>query len=420
MLKKLLMAAAGAVVIAFGVGETLYAATLSVVARGLDSPRGLTFGPDGALYVTEAGKGGTGNCIPAPGAGTDGVVMCYGATGAVTRIQNGQQERVITGLPSLATPIPNTSFTYNAFGPQDIQFDSTGKAYAVIGLGSSPEQRDNVLKVPEFGQLIAINQLNSGSPWIKLADLAAYEGLYNPDSTGSSLYNPYQNGIDSNPYAFLIQENTAYIVDAAGNDLFKVKTDGSGLELVTIFPERPVTDPATGETIAMQSVPTSIATGSDGALYIGELTGYPNPDGAARIFRVSADNQPVVYAEGFSQIVDLAFDNQGGLYVLEFASTSLASLDTIPSGALIYIAPDGSRKTIASEGLLFPTALALASNGDIYISNRGYISGQGQVVHIAVSEPSYATSILAFGVFIIAVRLLCKQKLSSPVKSYIE
>lgn len=420
MLKKLLMAAAGAVMIAFGVAETSYAVTLNVVATGLDSPRGLTFGPDGSLYVTEAGRGGTGGCIPAPGAGTDGVVMCYGATGAVTRIQNGQQERVITGLPSLATPIPNTSFTYNAFGPQDIQFDSTGKAYAVIGLGSSPEQRDNVLKIPEFGQLIAINQLNSVSPWTKLADLAAYEGLYNPDSTGSSLYNPYQNGIDSNPYAFLIQGNTAYIVDAAGNDLFKVKTDGSGLELVTIFPERPVTDPDTGETIGMQSVPTSIATGPDGALYVGELTGYPNPDGAARIFRVGADNQPVIYADGFSQIVDFTFDDQGGLYILEFASTSLVSPDTIPYGALIYVAPDGTRKTIASEGLLYPTALALASNGDIYISNRGYVSGQGQVVQIAVPEPSSGASILAFGIFIIVVRSSRKQKLSSPIKNYIE
>jgi glucose/arabinose dehydrogenase len=37
----------------------------AVVATGLDSPRGLSFGPDGALYVAEAGVGGTGTSVAA-------------------------------------------------------------------------------------------------------------------------------------------------------------------------------------------------------------------------------------------------------------------------------------------------------------------------------------------------------------------
>src|SRR5215218_5482548 len=34
-------------------------ANVSVFAEGLDNPRGLEFGPDGTLYVTEGGQGGT-------------------------------------------------------------------------------------------------------------------------------------------------------------------------------------------------------------------------------------------------------------------------------------------------------------------------------------------------------------------------
>src|ERR687898_508357 len=55
------------------------ASTVTVVMSGLDNPRGLAFGPQGALYVAEAGRGGDGPCFFLRG-GT----RCYGATGAVS------------------------------------------------------------------------------------------------------------------------------------------------------------------------------------------------------------------------------------------------------------------------------------------------------------------------------------------------
>ena len=39
--------------------------SFEVVASGLDNPRHLSFSPTGALYVVEAGRGGSGPCVTA-------------------------------------------------------------------------------------------------------------------------------------------------------------------------------------------------------------------------------------------------------------------------------------------------------------------------------------------------------------------
>ena len=71
-----------AVAIAATTAATAAAQDLDVVTDGLSNPRGMAFGPDGRLYVSEAGRGGSGACVEAPEAGR----ACYGATGAVTRV----------------------------------------------------------------------------------------------------------------------------------------------------------------------------------------------------------------------------------------------------------------------------------------------------------------------------------------------
>ena len=72
---------------------------VTVVMSGLDNPRGLAFGPEGALYVAEAGRGGGGPCVMLRMA-----LQCYGPSGAVTRYWKGVQERILTGLPSQVNP----------------------------------------------------------------------------------------------------------------------------------------------------------------------------------------------------------------------------------------------------------------------------------------------------------------------------
>src|SRR5438067_10137921 len=108
---------------------------ITVIAQGLDNPRGIAFGPEGALYVVEAGRGGAGPCTPGE---LFGAPICYGPSGAVTRVLNGDQRRVATGLGSFAHA--DGGF---AFGPHDIAIGGEGAAYVTVGgcfAGVTPAQ----------------------------------------------------------------------------------------------------------------------------------------------------------------------------------------------------------------------------------------------------------------------------------------
>ena len=58
----LLVAVMAGLVLTVAATSAAAAPATTVVMSGLDNPRGLTFGPNDALYVAEAGRGGTQPC----------------------------------------------------------------------------------------------------------------------------------------------------------------------------------------------------------------------------------------------------------------------------------------------------------------------------------------------------------------------
>ena len=389
-------------VAAFSGIKAASAASFSVIADGLYNAGGLSFSPDGDLYVTEAGIGGSGACVP-PASG-QGDFLCYGTSGAVTKIEKGKTERILTGLPSLALPDGT-----GAGGPRDIKFDATGKPYVLIGYGANPAFRDRNLGNTDLGKIIAPD-FNTNS-WTSVADLANYELANNPDG----------GDVGSNPLGFVIDGNKLVAADAGANDLLSVNTAGSNLQAITTFPEdiltnpvfppsdspsnEPAQVPSQGEVVRSQfptqPVPSSVAKGPDGAYYISQFTGFPFPEGGAKIYRVGADGKPTVFADGFTQLTDLQFDSAGNLYALQYANQSAWKGDF--DGSVIKIAPDGTRTTLLSgNGLESPSALTIGSDGAVYVTNRGDRPGQGQILKIentkSIPEPDSALGVLAIAV----------------------
>jgi hypothetical protein len=143
-----------------------------------------------------------------------------------------------------------------------------------------------------------------------------------------------------------------------------------------LFPGLP-----TGTQIPYESVPTTVAVRpQDPNVYVGQLTGFPFPPGAANVRGIRPDRSTFVYASGFTNIVDIAWSPKGSFYVLEITSAGLLAGD--PTGALIKVWPNGTKQTVASTGLVTPTAVAIARNGDVYVSNYGTSAGMGEVVNL--------------------------------------
>jgi hypothetical protein len=326
---------------------------VTVVASGMDSPRGLEIVGERSFLVAEAGKGGSGPC----GEGPEGEV-CVGRSGAVTHVLSGVPHPLVD-LPSLAPPDGS-----GALGPHDVGMGSDGALYATVGLAGSPESRE------QFGRrgILLGHLVRAGSAGVEdVADLAAYEARRNPDG----------GAVDSNPYGLLRLRGRSVVTDAGGNSLLRV-TDEGRIRTLAVFPDRIID--FGGEDFPLQAVPTSVVRGPDGAFYVAQLTGFPFPEGAARVFRVVPGERPEVYARGFTNIIDIAFDARGNLYVLEIAHNGLASAE--PYGALSRMSPTGETTVLLDEGLVFPTSVALAGRHELFVINCGVCPGGGQLLKV--------------------------------------
>jgi hypothetical protein len=87
------------------------------------------------------------------------------------------------------------------------------------------------------------------------------------------------------------------------------------------------------------------------------------------IFKFTWDGRQSVFASGLTGPRDLAFDNAGNLFVVDYASSGL-----VGNAAIYKITPNGVRTTFAS-GLSYPAYLAVDSSGNVFVAdyNQGVI-----------------------------------------------
>lgn len=316
---------------------------VTTVASGLDSPRGLEFGPDGGLYVATVG---------------DGV-----DDGAVVRLdlRRGTTTTVVDGLPTFIDAVGDR------VGAHDVTFQGRGNMYVPIGLGHDPAVR------PADTSLATLLRVTPGGAHRVLADLGDHEAEENPDG-----------GLpDSNPHSAAAVPGGVVVADAGANSLVHVANGRGDVSTLAVFPDREVISD-TGP-VTVQSVPNSVTVGPDGAYYVGELTGFPFVPGESRVYRVTPDGSVEVFAEGFTSIIDLTFDADGNLYVLEIVKAGLLTAFTTGdfTGALVKVTPEGERTELAEGQLFAPGGVAAGDDGALYVTTSTFFGDElGTVVRI--------------------------------------
>jgi hypothetical protein len=202
---------------------------------------------------------------------------------------------------------------------------------------------------------------------------------------------------ESNPYGLGVLPNgDALVADAAGNDLIRVSPDGDAttmarFDLATVgtdhLPPELIEELGLPPEITAEAAPTSVAIGKDGAVYVGELKGFPFRPGSSLVWRIDPDadgascsvNVPdpdcTIAADGFTGIQDIAIDqNNGTLYVYELAADGVLAFEEgfesgeFPPAVLLKVKNDRRTELVGGQ-LTEPGGVTVARNGTVFVTD---------------------------------------------------
>jgi hypothetical protein len=342
------------------VSATPGGATVASLTSGLINPRGVTFGPDGMLYVAEAGDGGADS--PAT-LGRRSEKWGMGLTARVSRVSlQGGRTTILDRLPSATTG-------QDELGAADVAFlDNTLYVLTAAGgvdLGDS--SFDNTV--------LRLDPASPSDEPTPVVNLTRYN-LDNPSL--SRRRDPERTNVPGGmPFGLTAFDGALYVTDGNQEHVTRITPDGQATRIL----EYPSSD----------KVLTGITVGPDKALYVAEFGPLPHKEDSGRITRLTPDGRTSVLTDRLVNVIDVAFDAGGELYALEFARTGVRKERT---GRLRHVRSDGSTRMVV-DGLNFPTSMAFGPDGHLYVAASGHQAarGEGEILRIQL-QPEQASGLV--------------------------
>jgi hypothetical protein len=325
------------------------AGQLQLVVDGLHSPRGLAMGPGNILYVAEAGDADH--------------------SGSVIEIRNSMSQHPT--FRTILGDLPTAGDEGEFIGPSGISVLGRGanqSIYVIMGL--FPDAGGD----PLFGSLLKIRSDGSYDNIANVGEFGIAYTTAHPD--------PKEPVPDSNPYGVLAIPGHVYVADAGGNILDEVFPDGT-INAIAYFPDEIIRD----------AIPTCVAQGPDGYLYVGTLALVDSFSigPSAKVWRINpatvntsdpTQTPMTLWASGLYPINGCTFGADGNFYASQLFTNDFF---TDPQGDVVKIPfADPSTHIFLTGGALgYAGGVAAAPNGDIFVADGTFADPNGKVYRIS-------------------------------------
>lgn len=359
----------------------------TVVATGLNNPRGIATEGDNLVYVSEAGTGGT-ECITVSTETT-----CFGFTGSITRFEKlGKKKqrstKVVDGLLSIQEGSEvvgidgiDVEGKHRVFGVMSESAQGIAADFAAADGTPSPSPTLSTAISTYAGRLVEFRKKHGVFTPTALANVGGTNWDWT-DAHKSDVWAPTNDFPDANPYAVVSEGNKHWVVDAGANTVTLVqrKKGVYTQKLISYIP-----NPVTGRDAA----PACIAKRGR-YLYVGELNfaafyDPTTPTASATIYRIDTRatdpmTSAVAWATGLNPITGCGFA-KNAFYVVQLRTISSGGTN----GAITRIginedgtaAASGTWQTFGTD-LVDPSGFAKLHN-TILVANKSTSTGAGEI-----------------------------------------